>query len=116
MNMYPNNCILCSSETSIADYGYNYICMNMGSGFCSNCEIRYSMSEGIWKCVKQIGDGVMCLQKIDENLCSNPLHSTEYILSKKVMGKVSSYPFKQKIKITVKKAKINTIETNINTK
>jgi hypothetical protein len=98
---YPNKCILCGLSTTVAEYRYDNTYMNMGSGFCSKCEIRYSMSEKIWKCCKQVDDGIMCCEQIKKSNCTNSAHSTEFKLVCSFKGIEFKYPFKQKIHVTV---------------
>ncbi len=98
---YPNKCVLCNSSTSSAEYGYANKYMNMGSGFCSKCEIRYSISEKTWKCCKQVGDDIMCCEQIKTSSCTNPAHSQEFKLLCSFKGIEFKYPFKQKIHVTV---------------
>jgi hypothetical protein len=73
---YPNNCIICLKKTSEATFGHNNTFMGLGNSFCLGCQIRYSLSDKVWKCCK--------LEKYpyDDsiNVCSNKLSSSNNYL------------------------------------
>ena len=87
---YPLNCIKCNQKTNnIVSYYYGM--MNMGSGFCTNCLIRYSQSEKRWKCSK-IRNKNYCCKDLDSNYECNIKHDEcEYKFDVK---KSQKFPFK----------------------
>lgn len=88
---YPLNCIKCNNKTSRITFYYNYTIMNMGSGFCTNCIIRYSKSEKRWKCSKIINNN-NCSSDLDLCYeCKKNHDNIDYIFE---LTKSQKYPFK----------------------
>jgi hypothetical protein len=105
---YPNTCLICSGPTSVGIFGSKNMHMNLGSGFCVKCEIRYSQSEGNWKCCKVIESDnklwdVQCWNCVTENSpCANPAHSTIQKLECVFDDTELKYPFKKRYRVTVR--------------
>lgn len=104
---YPNSCVICSGPTSVGMFGSKNMLMNLGSGFCVKCEIRYSVSDGVWKCCKVIEShnklwDDLCCNCVSENLpCVNPAHSTTQNLECVFEGIELKYPFKKRYGVTI---------------
>lgn len=96
---YPLNCIKCNNKTSRVTICHNYMIMNMGSGFCSNCIIRYSKSEKRWKCSKIINNYHCCSDLDLFYECKKNHDKCEYIFD---MKKSQKYPFKNEGTYTIK--------------
>lgn len=79
---YPDYCIKCSVLTNIVSYGYNHYHINLGESYCHNCEIRYSASEGVWKCCKLTNNGWICGLTLDEKYNCSKDHNQELVVTK----------------------------------
>jgi hypothetical protein len=73
---YPNKCVICFKKTSEAIFAYKNILMGLGNSFCLECQIRYSLSDKVWKCCKL----KKCSDTDSIDLCSNKLSSSNNYL------------------------------------
>jgi hypothetical protein len=78
---YPKNCSKCNNLTSIANlyknkkHGFSFV--NLGSGYCYDCQIRYSLTDKAWLCclITNYDDGHwICQQKLDSNFNCDKIH------------------------------------------
>lgn len=97
---YPLNCIKCNNKTSRITFYHNYTIMNMGSGFCTNCTIRYSKSEKRWKCSKIINNNNCCSDLDLLYECKINHDNIDYIFD---LTKSQKYPFKNEGSLCPKK-------------
>lgn len=104
-NGYPDYCIKCSVLTNIVSYGYNYYHINLGESYCRNCEIRWSLTEGVWKCCKLTNNGWICGSTLDEKYNCSKQHNEKLIITQFLTGAPKEKqhfkpPYKQKIHLT----------------
>lgn len=103
---YPIHCAQCLQKATTATYGYkpsiySSIRTGLGSGYCPQCQIRYSLSREEWICAKIRVDGDLCGGFLYEGwVCrESALHSQDQSVVQLSEGYLSKYPYREQIRL-----------------
>ena len=103
---YPIHCAKCLQKVATASYGYKVspysaIHSGLGSGYCIDCQIRYSLTKKEWLCAAIRADGSICDGYIYEGwTCRDShIHSQDQSILQLREGPLPRFPFRDKIRI-----------------
>ena len=103
---YPLKCIKCNNKLSRITAYYMYCITQCGSGVCESCLIRFSKTEGRWKCCQMVQNGtntnyVDCYGNLNgDNQCTNDHASCIFEFTTSVSTK---FPFKNEGSLVIRK-------------
>lgn len=103
---YPIYCAQCLQKATTATYGYkaniySSIHAGLGSAYCPDCQIRYSLSKKEWVCAKIRVDGDICNGFLYEGWACREIthHSQDQSVIQLRDGSLTKYPYRDKILI-----------------
>ena len=103
---YPMYCAKCLQKAVTATYGYKsrphyVIHTGLGSGYCPECRIRYSLTRKEWLCAEVCLDGTICDSYLYEgwSCCQSQAHSQDQSVIQLREGSFPKFPYRDRIKI-----------------